>query len=115
MLFFIKVYKLILYDSKITFGMIGTVFYLPFRVFRSFMVILISVAVIGSIFYGVGYLIFIYGSYYESDLLWINTITFLNVPIVKSSFRDQLLYTMYWSMSTASTAAYGDISAGDPI
>jgi hypothetical protein len=34
--------------------------------------------------------------------------------IIEDGFHIQLLYTMYWSLGTASSAAYGNVAAAAP-
>jgi hypothetical protein len=45
-------------------------------------------------------------------LLWIVSSAWDN--IIEDSFNIQLLYTIYWSLGTASGAAYGNVAASSP-
>lgn len=47
-------------------------------------------------------------------MLWIVSCTAIT-ECVEQPFIIQLEYAMYWALGTASTAAYGDISATQPI
>ena len=46
-------------------------------------------------------------------MLWINTSSAW-AGILDSDFGIKLLYTLYWSLGTASAAAYGNVSATAP-
>lgn len=71
-----------------------------------------AISYIGSLFYGVDYYLYITGAQYPY-LLWIVD-TQAWEGIVFEPLFIQVEYALYWALGTASTAAYGDISASQP-
>jgi hypothetical protein len=113
LVFFFKIYKLIKFDLKCTYITIGTVWYPIYKVLRTLLIVFMVIAYIGSIFYAIDYNQYHYQTYQFEELLWI-----VNTPAISECvtrpFIIQLEYSVYWALGTASTAAYGDISAADP-
>ncbi len=90
---------------------IGTSFYVIYNVFYGMFILIILVSYVGCIFYQIDYAL--YQSNYEyPNLLWVNQSAWND--IINSGFGVQLLYAIYWSVGTASSCAYGDISASAP-
>lgn len=112
LVYLLKIYKIKIFNDRIQSYIIGTSFYIIYNVFYGLFILIILVSYVGCGFYLIDYL------YYQSDyeyteLLWIsNSQAWAN--LIDYSFGVQLLYTMYWSLGTASSAAYGDISGSAP-
>lgn len=107
-----KIYKLIKFDMKCIYILIGTWFYPIYKILRTLLILFMVISYVGSLFYGIAYLL------YKQDvqycfLLWILD-TGAITGLVEQPFLIQLEYSMYWALGTASTAAYGDISAAQP-
>ena len=75
------------------------------------LILLVLASYVGCVFYIIDYQSYIQGYQYP-DLLWIVNSAWSD--IINSSFFLQLNYTMFWSLGTASGAAYGNVSASAP-
>ena len=91
---------------------VGSSFYIPYKIFRTLLIVFMAIAYVGSLFYGIAYYLFTQ-NIPNQNLLWIVNTSALN-DIVSYPFIIQLEYAMYWALGTASTAAYGDVSAAEP-
>lgn len=106
-------YKLIKFDLTCTYNIVGTSFYPFYKLIRTLLILFMVISYIGSIFYGIAYYLYISDSPHQ-NLIWI-----VSTPAIENCvdqpFIIQLQYAIYWAIGTASTAAYGDISAADPL
>lgn len=93
---------------------IGTKFYWVYKILRTLLIMFMAISYVASLFYGIAYYLYIIDVNYASTLLWIEQTPALN-DIVSQPFIVQLEYAIYWALGTASTAAYGDISAAQPV
>lgn len=113
LVFFFKIYKLVKFDIKCMYIVIGTWFYSFYKIFRTLLIMFMAISYVGSLFYGIAY--YLYKIPIENTfLLWIVE-TGAITDCVDQPFIIQLEYAMYWALGTASTAAYGDISAAQPV
>lgn len=110
-IFLFKIYKLVKFDQKAMYFVIGTDFYILYKVIRTLLIVFMAIAFVGSLFYGVAYIMYVQGI--NVDMLWIVNCGAIS-ECVEQPFIIQLEYAMYWALGTASTAAYGDISATEP-
>lgn len=92
---------------------IGTPIYQFYKVFRTLLILLMVISYVGSLFYGIAYYLYTLNIEYYF-LLWVYDSGAVS-DLVSYPFINQLEYAMYWALGTASTAAYGDISASEPI
>ena len=54
-IFFLKVYKLVKFDLKCTYFIIGTAFYPAYKLIRTLLIVFMVISYFGSIFYGLAY------------------------------------------------------------
>jgi hypothetical protein len=112
LIYLLKIYKIKKFNDRIQSYIIGTGFYLLYNVIYGLFILIILVSYVGCIFYLIDYLWYL-SSYEYPELLWIYQSQSWN-RIIDEGFGVQLLYSMYWSLGTASGAAYGNISASAP-
>lgn len=106
-----KIYKIKIFHDRVRNYIVGTPSYFVYNVFFGFFILIILVTYVGCVFYQIDYVLNSY-NYYPA-LLWVNESSAWN-GIIDSDFGIQLLYTLYWSLGTASAAAYGNVSATAP-
>ena len=106
-----KIYKIKILHDRFQNYIIGTPFYVIFIVLYGLFILIILVTYVGCIFYQID-LILYRDNYAYPSLLWINQSAWDD--IINSNFGVQLVYAIYWSVGTASSCAYGDISAAAP-
>lgn len=111
MTYLFKVYKIILFHNSFLAYIIGTPFYLLYNIFYGLFILIIIVSYVGCAFFALDRALN-NSNYPQPQLLWVNNSAWPD--IINDGFNIQLLYTMYWSLGTASSAAYGNISAGAP-
>lgn len=108
-LFLGKIYKVVKLDIKSMNIVIGTSFYFVYKIIRTLLILAMVISYVGSMFYGIAYILY-KQEIADQFLLWIVYTPAISQCVAKP-FNIQLEYAMYWALGTASTAAYGDISA----
>ena len=68
-IFLLKIYKLVKFDQKAMYFVIGTNFYILYKVIRTLLIVFMAIAFVGSLFYGVAYILYVQGI--NVDMLWI--------------------------------------------
>lgn len=106
-----KIYKIKIFHDRFQNFIIGTPFYPIYIICYGLFILIILVSYVGCIFYQID--LSLYRDNYEyPSLLWVNQSSWNG--IIDSSFGVQLLYAIYWSVGTASSCSYGDISGSAP-
>lgn len=62
--------KLVKFDIKCMAVVVGTVFYTPYKLFRTLLIVFMAIAYVGSLFYGIAYYLYTQNGEY-AYLLWI--------------------------------------------
>lgn len=62
-------YKLIKFDIKCMYIVVGTWFYSIYKIIRTLLILAMVISYVGSLFYGVAY--YLYTQQIDLDLLWI--------------------------------------------
>lgn len=100
-----------LFHDRFLSYIIGTPFYVVYNVFYGLFILIIIVSYVGCAFFQIDKFLNT-PSYPFPELLWVNVSAWPD--IIDDGFNIQLLYSMYWSLGTASSAAYGNVSASAP-
>lgn len=111
LVYLFKIYKIKVFHDRFLSYIIGTPFYIVYNVFYGLFILIIIVSYVGCAFFQIDKSLN-NNNYEYPFLLWVNVSAWPN--IINDGFDIQLLYAMYWSLGTASAAAYGNISASAP-
>lgn len=68
-IFVFKIYKLVKFDRKAMYFVIGTNSYIVYKVVRTLLIVFMAIAFVGSLFYGVAYIL--YAHDIDREMLWI--------------------------------------------
>lgn len=68
-IFVFKIYKLVKFDRKAMYFVIGTNSYIVYKVVRTLLIVFMAIAFVGSLFYGVAYIL--YSHDIDTNMLWI--------------------------------------------
>lgn len=60
LIFFFKIYKLVKFDIKCMYIVIGTKFYWVYKILRTLLIMFMAISYVGSLFYGLAYYLYLY-------------------------------------------------------